>query len=87
MLTKLLLALGFLLDGSLFTWETWKGKFFCPVLLERQPEMQPFMSLLHVRGRVPLAVPGRAAVKVTFNLSDGVFFHCFPPPPPWFTVE
>lgn len=59
-----------------------EGTFFCPVLLGRQPELQPFMSLLHVRGRVRLAVSGRAAVKVTFNLSDGVFPTASPPPPP-----
>lgn len=56
-----------------------EGTFFCPVLLGRQPELQPFMSLLHVRGRVRLAVSGRAAVKVTFNLSDGVFSTASPP--------
>lgn len=62
--------------------ETGKGTFFCPVLLGRQPELQPFMSLLHVRGRVWLAVSGRVAVKVTFNLLGGVF-RCPPP----FTME
>lgn len=55
-----------------------EGTFFYPVLLGRQPELQPSMSLLHVRGR--------AAVKVTFNLSDGVF-STVPPPPAPFTME